>query len=213
MSKEVDLDFFIDGMIYCAENAKKLSEDARRLYRVRRYSTAGMLAISSLEESGKVYLLQILTAMYIKRKELNMQKGEYWKFFHKMWRDHRLKQICASWIDLLLFDKEAIRLARHSMLNGDLFGYRNQFLYVDLINGQWKMPKKSDRNKIVEFIQRSEIVSQEIVKEFNTRRREALKQEMFDPREIEIMSERRNEIINLLYEEGFSNEDRETDRP
>ncbi len=75
------------------------------------------------------------------------------------------------------------------------------------------MPKKSDRNKIVEFIQRSEIVSQEIVKEFNTRRREALKQEMFDPREIEIMSERRNEIINLLYEEGFSNEDRETDRP
>lgn len=208
MKKPVHLDFFVDGMIHCADNAKKVSADARRLYSVNRFSTAGMLAISSLEEIGKIWLLQIFGALYFHRKEFGITEGEFWKEFNKMWRDHRLKQICASWIDLFLFDKEAIGLAKHSMKKGDLFELRNQFLYVDLDNSkrEWILPKETNRSKALEFVEAAEDISEEICREFNTRRRRLIIKDIIDPKEIEAVFDRWNKIREILEQEGFGAE-------
>ena len=203
MSTKVDFDFFLEGMIYCADNANKIAADARRLYKVNRFPTSGMLAISSLEEIGKIYLLLILGGIYSDKKKLGITEGAYWKSFHRMWRNHKLKLVCASWIDLLIFDEDAIELARHTMKNLDLFDIRNRFLYVDIDEGKWLLPKRTDRSVALELVEAAEDISEEVLKEFNPRRQPILKKEILNPSKMEEIITRWKEIFNLLESEGF----------
>ncbi|UCE38470.1 MAG: AbiV family abortive infection protein [Thermoplasmata archaeon] len=154
----------IKGACICAENGYKLAEDARRLYSKRRYSTATAIAISSLEELGKVYLL-LLAAVWIN----NGQKIE-WGTFWKTWRNHKRKQYTASFADLSLFGKDAIDLAIRTIIFEDLNIIREQSLYVDFKDTNWKTPKDTPRKWTVEVLEAAESLAFEFKREFNLRR-------------------------------------------
>ena len=51
-----------DGMNAAIRNARRLSDDARTLFDLERYPTAASIAVLSIEESGKVSILRLITA-------------------------------------------------------------------------------------------------------------------------------------------------------
>jgi AbiV family abortive infection protein len=66
-----------DGMNAAERNARRLFEDAQRLFEAGRFATAASLAILSIEESGKV---SILREIVLARTEDEAREG---------WRQYR----------------------------------------------------------------------------------------------------------------------------
>ena len=166
MSKKNVLSFkeAIRGACICADNAHKLAQDARRLYSRRRYSTATAIAISSLEELGKVIVL-IWTAAFVNNK-VKIEWGTFWKG----WKNHKLKQQSATFLDMGLYGKDAVDLAMRTIIFEDLNQIREQCLYVDFKDNKWLIPKEIQRDWTVELLEAAESTSSEIIKEFNFRR-------------------------------------------
>lgn len=154
----------IKGVCICADNGYKLAQDARRLYGRKRYSTATAIAISSLEELGKAYILLIIAVM------INNKQKFDWGTFWKTWKNHKRKQFLASYLDLGLFGKDAITLAMRTIIFEDLNQIREQSLYVDFKDKKWITPKEVPKDWTIEILEAAESISDEIKREFNLRR-------------------------------------------
>ena len=161
----LSIEDLVDGMIACADNASKLAADAGRLYGVRRYSTAGALAIFSLEESGKVLLLSATAAAVAQNKKTD------WNEFWRNWRKHDEKVKLASLLDLGAHGKDAAELAVRAFILEDLSKLRENFIYVDRKGSRWVAPKIQDRDWVSELIDAAEALSEQLVSESNKRRR------------------------------------------
>lgn len=159
------LEDLVDGMIECADNASKLADDAGRLYSVRRYSTAGALAIFSLEESGKVLLLSATAAAVAQNSKPD------WNEFWRNWRKHDEKVRLASLLDLGAHGRDAVDLALRTFILGDLSRLRESFIYVDRRDSRWLAPKNQDREWVLELLDAAEALSERLVSESNRRRR------------------------------------------
>ena len=156
----------VDGMTSCADNARKLAADARRLYGVRRYSSAGALAISSLEESGKVLLLSTAATTIVRKREPD------WSEFWREWRKHDSKVKLASFLDLGAHGADAADLAMRAFILGDLSKLRERFIYVDRGTDSWIEPRNSDRSWVLELLDAAEALSERLATETNKKRRE-----------------------------------------
>jgi AbiV family abortive infection protein len=155
----------VDGMIECADNARKLAADAARMYGVRRYSTAGALAIFSLEESGKVLLLSATAAAVAQDNKPD------WNEFWRNWKKHDEKVRLASLLDLGAHGKDAANLAMRAFILGDLSKLRESFIYVDRKDSRWLAPKNQDRDWVLELLDAAEVLSERLASESNRRRR------------------------------------------
>lgn len=89
MTKELlcPIDKLAKGIMCCYDNAKQLIEDAKLLFKHKRYARAVALAIIALEEYGKAEELLGLTSP-ISPKELDT-------FIKRRFRDHHGKQMAA----------------------------------------------------------------------------------------------------------------------
>ena len=126
------------GMNAAGRNARRLADDAKSLYDLKRFPTATTLAILSIEESGKVTILRGLAIA--PTTELRQQS---WKEF----RSHRSKNV--AWIIPELYMKgartlESLRLAsdpsgEHTALLDQL---KQISLYTDCLgNANWSEPE------------------------------------------------------------------------
>lgn len=162
---DLDIESIVDGMIACADNSRKLASDAGRLYARRRYSTAGALAIMSLEESGKVLLLSVALSETLKGGKPD------WNGFWKAWHSHKLKDMAASVMDLGARGSDAAGLAIRTMILQDLPRMRERCLYVDREKSRWTRPADADRNWVFELLDAAESLADQLAREASPRRR------------------------------------------
>lgn len=161
----LSLEDLIDGMIACVDNASKLAADARRLYSVRRYSTAGALAMFSLEESGKVLLLSAGAIAIAQNKEPD------WSGFWRTWRKHDEKARLAALLDLGAHGKEAANFAIRAFILEDLARFRESLIYIDRKNSRWIAPKEQDKDWVFELLDAAEALSERLISESKKSRR------------------------------------------
>jgi AbiV family abortive infection protein len=187
----------INGACVCADNGYKLAQDARRLFSKKRYSTATAIAISALEEFGKVYILSLIALMIDRGEKIE------WGTFWKDWRNHKFKQFMTGLLDMGYFGKDAISLAKRTVIFEDLNEIREQALYVDFMDGKWKHPKEISKKWTIEILESAESIGAEIRKEYDFKRYHQLLKEIKNV-EIPITAKSIKEnpfLMNLL--EGF----------
>lgn len=170
--RKIDMKKAIEGMASCSDNARKLARDARIMYGRHRYSTALALSIISLEEIGKVWLLNVVC--HAQRLQEDVDWGAFWK----SWRSHDMKGGMASIIDLGLYGADAADLAKRSIILGDLAQLREQSLYVDYSSQQWHHPKEVPREWVLEILEAAESLSEAVWRECNPRRAHVLLREI-----------------------------------
>lgn len=164
-SGPIDVEEIADGLLAVAYNAEKLAADARRLFSVRRYSSALFLGVASLEESGKAYLLVITNA--VQNTGIEVEWKEFWKNF----RSHEAKQAMGSFLDLAFHGEDAAPLASLTFLFQQLHLLRSRAIYVDYVEGEWTLPKDTSPDWAREVVEAAQTVAAGLRAEFHPRRR------------------------------------------
>lgn len=129
----------VDGMNAAVRNARRLADDAKTLLDLSRYPTAAALAILSIEESGKVSVLRLMSTASDDRA------------LRRSWKDytsHRKKN--ATWVLPSLIEKGDLNLnviagvispkAKHPAILDQI---KQLSLYTDCLEGfYWSEPEK-----------------------------------------------------------------------
>ncbi|MCG8430279.1 MAG: AbiV family abortive infection protein [Candidatus Omnitrophica bacterium] len=138
------------GILDCYENARKLIDDAKLLYKHRRYARSVALAIIALEEFGKAESLYSLINTAMTAKEIKA-------YVRKIFINHREKQLAACEREFLRTMKGKTNFYYHIQVSKNFIEKEKESsLYVDMNSTfDFKSPAsiKSDRaRKYIAFV-------------------------------------------------------------
>lgn len=204
MEESLNAEAVVDGMILCSNNASKLADDARVMMMIfKRHSTAGLLAITALEEAGKVYHLEFLLS-YILAGESDAIE---WKEFWSVWKRHSPKFLTGV-VKGMDFSScfEAIKEIL-TMEEQEFKTYRNRMIHVDRVGGKWISPFDVDKRKVKGLVKMARSYTRELAKDYDPGNREfvlpELKEMADDPEHVKGILEKIRAIENVIVETGY----------
>lgn len=133
----VDAESISKGINLCQRNARRLADDAKLLIASNRFPSASALAILSIEESGKPYILKYMS---ITTNEKDLR--DRWKEF----RSHTVKNRHWILIDLVSSGAKVLEDFRTIVEGGEhafiLDSLKQISIYTDCLgsNGNWSYP-------------------------------------------------------------------------
>ncbi|UCC92182.1 MAG: AbiV family abortive infection protein [Thermoplasmata archaeon] len=206
MEGSLDSEAVVDGMILCSNNASKLAEDARVMMMFKRHSTAGLLAITSLEEAGKVYHLEFLLSYILAGESDVIDWAEFWS----VWKRHSPKFLTGV-VKGMDFSEcfEAIKEIL-AMEEEEFKVYRNRMIHVDRVDGKWISPFDVDKGKVKGLVKMAMGHGRELAKDYDPGNREfvipELRELAEDPEHIRGILDKIRAIENVVADAGYVTE-------
>lgn len=203
MAMSLDSEAVVDGMILCTNNASKLAEDARVMMMFKRHSTAGLLAITALEEAGKVYHLEFVLSYILAGESEAIDWAEFWS----VWKRHSPKFLTAV-VKGMDFAScfQAIK-AILTMDEGEFKTYRNRMIHVDRVDGRWISPFDVDKAEIRGLVKMARSYTRELAKDYDPGNREfvipELREMADDPEHVKGILEKIRAIENVIADTGY----------
>jgi AbiV family abortive infection protein len=170
MEEPLDYEAIVDGMILCSKNANQLAKDASVMMMFRRHPTAGLLAITSLEEAGKVFHLEFILGYLLTGKTDDIR----WKEFWKVWRDHTPKFFAGTIKGLDYTECYDSIIEILSLEESDFRTFRNRLMYVDRTSDGWVTPTDMEKARIAGLVKMAKAYSRELVKDNNPTNRDLI---------------------------------------
>jgi AbiV family abortive infection protein len=203
MEEPLDAEAVVDGMIICSNNASKLANDARVMMMFRRHSTAGLLAITALEEAGKVYHLEFLLS-YILAGESNAID---WKEFWSVWKRHSPKFLTGVVKGMDFSECFTAIKGILAMEEREFKTYRNRMIHVDRVDGKWISPFDVDKVKVKGLVKMASSYTRELAKDYDPGNREfvipELKEMADDPEHVKSILEKIRAIEDVIADTGY----------
>ncbi|NIP37024.1 MAG: AbiV family abortive infection protein [Thermoplasmata archaeon] len=203
MVESLDPEAVVDGMILCSNNASKLADDARIMMIFKRHSTAGLLAITALEEAGKVYHLEFILSYLLAGESEAID----WKEFWMVWKRHSPKFLTGV-VRGMDFSScfEAIKEIL-SMDEREFKTYRNRMIHVDRAEGRWISPFDVDEVKVRGLVKMATSYARELSKDYDPGNREFVVPELQelaeDPEHVRGILEKIKAIENVIADTGY----------
>jgi AbiV family abortive infection protein len=203
MEEALDSEAVVDGMILCSNNASKLADDARVMMMFKRHSTAGLLAITALEEAGKVYHLEFLLSYILAGEDEAID----WKEFWCVWKRHSPKFLTGV-VKGMDFSEcfEAIK-GILAMEEGEFKTYRNRMIHVDRMDGKWISPFDVDKGKVKGLVKMARSYTRELAKDYDPGNREFVMPELReiagDPEQVKGILDKIRAIENVIADAGY----------
>jgi AbiV family abortive infection protein len=206
MEETLDAEAVVDGMILCSNNASKLADDARIMMMFKRHSTAGLLAITALEEAGKVYHLEFILSYILAGESTAIDWLEFWS----VWKRHSPKFMTGV-VKGMDFSScfEAIKDIL-AMDEGDFKTYRNRMIHVDRRDGRWISPFDVDKAKVKGLVKMARSYTRELAKDYDPGNREfvipELRELADDPERVQGILEKIRAIEDVIADSGYVTE-------
>ena len=203
MEESLDPEAVVDGMILCSNNASKLADDARIMMIFKRHSTAGLLAITALEEAGKVYHLEFILSYLLAGEEDSIEWREFWS----VWKRHSPKFLTAV-VRGMDFSScfEAIK-GILAMDEQEFKTYRNRMIHVDRVDGKWISPFDVSEAKVKGLVKMATSYARELAKDYDPGNREFVVPELEeiagDPEHVKGILEKIKAIENVIADTGY----------
>ncbi len=203
MEETLDAEAVVDGMILCSNNASKLADDARIMMMFKRPSTAGLLAITAIEEAGKVYHLEFLLSYILAGESDVIDWGEFWS----VWKRHSPKFLTGV-VRGMDYSScfEAIK-GILAMEEQEFKTYRNKLIHVDRVDGKWISPFDVDPAQVRGLVKMARSYARELAKDYDPGNREfvipELREMAGDPEHVQGILEKIRAIENVIADAGY----------
>jgi len=203
MEETLDPEAVVDGMILCSNNASKLAEDARIMMMFKRHSTAGLLAITALEEAGKVHHLEFILSYLLAGESDAIEWAEFWS----VWKRHSPKFL-AGVVRVMDFSScfQAIK-GILAMEEKEFKAYRNRMIHVDRVDGRWASPFDVDEAEVRGLVKMARSYARELAKDYDPGNREfvlpELREMAGDPEHVRCILERIRAIEDIIVGTGY----------
>ncbi len=203
MEESLDPEAVVDGMILCSNNASKLADDARIMMIFKRHSTAGLLAITALEEAGKVYHLEFILSYLLAGEEGSID----WKEFWSVWKRHSPKFLTGvvrgmDFSSCFHAIKEILAMDERQFKT-----YRNRMIHVDRVKGRWISPFDVDEAQVRGLVKMATSYARELSKDYDPGNREFVVPELQelaeDPEHVRGILERIKAIEDVIADAGY----------